>query len=214
MKLYVKPVGVLATNCYIVTSGQNHAAVIDPGAQGNRLIEFLDEKGITPQVILLTHGHHDHIGAVNELAQRYGCRAMIGEQDLPMLTDVNLSLAGLRYADADSFRISGAQPLREGDTIQVDELSFRVIETPGHTRGGVCYLCGELLLSGDTLFKDDCGRCDLPGGDYPTMLRSLKKLAALPGDYHVLPGHGPDSSLNYERKNNPYIGIDTDENPV
>lgn len=110
------------------------------------------------------------------------------------------------YIDEDDYTgLSATRLVKEGDVVRAGTLEFSVLDTPGHTRGGVCYLCGDCLFSGDTLFRFECGRTDLDGGDYQTILRSLKKLHDLPGDYRVLPGHDALSTLEEERRGNPYM---------
>lgn len=205
MKLYIKPVGAIGTNCYIAADDAGVCAVIDPGASPEKLASFLEEKGLKPAYILITHGHHDHIGGAKALKERFGCRLAIGELDAEQLADPNKSLATMRGLDTSAYLMQADETLREGDVVTVGDLRFEVFDTPGHTRGGVSYRCGDLLFTGDTLFREDIGRADLYGGDYATELRSVKKLAALDGDLRVLPGHGPDSTLAHERANNPYI---------
>lgn len=200
------PVGFLGTNCYILSDGSGACAVVDPGAQPEKIMGLLAEKNLKVEYILLTHGHHDHIGGVKKLAEAYpDARLCIGKNDVEMLSDAQKSLASGRYDNAENFHLSKAEPLEEGGELTLGELSIRVMETPGHTKGGVCYICGNVIFSGDTLFHGDVGRCDLYGGDYAVMKKSLKKLAELPGDYAVYPGHGDESTLEYERKNNRYI---------
>lgn len=206
MKLLSQTVGMIETNCYMVVSEQNHCAVIDPGADADRLIQMLEQNYLNPSIILLTHGHYDHIGAVNALVQKYHCLVMIGEEDADMLGDDRKSLA-FRLPNRDSYHIVCDRKLKDGDKITLDELTFEVINTPGHTKGGVTYRCGELLFTGDTLFAGDVGRCDLFGGDFLTLKNSLQRLKQLQGDPQVLPGHGPFSSLEREKRTNPYMGI-------
>ncbi|WP_101909560.1 MBL fold metallo-hydrolase [Marasmitruncus massiliensis] len=211
MKLYVKPVGTLGTNCYIVADDSGKCAVIDPGAQAEKLLDFLETHGFTPEYILLTHGHYDHIGAVKAIAEKYGCKIAIGRNDAEQLTDREKSLATSRGLSEKDYLMATDLLLAEGDHLTVGNLAFSVLDTPGHTRGGVCYLCGDLLFSGDTLFCGDVGRCDLYGGNFIMMQESLKKLAALKGDFRVLPGHGPESTLDQERMQNPYMREHSDD---
>lgn len=211
MKLYVKPVGMLGTNCYIVADDGGKCAVIDPGAQPEKLIDFLEIHEFKPEYILLTHGHYDHIGAVKAIAEKYGCKIAIGKNDAEQLTDREKSLATSRGMSEKDYLMTPDLQVAEGDHLTVGNLTFSVLDTPGHTRGGVCYLCGNLLFSGDTLFSGDVGRCDLYGGDFTMMQQSLKKLAAQKGDYRVLPGHGPESTLEQERLHNPYMREHSDD---
>ena len=205
MKISIMPVGLLGTNCYLLISDKNSCAVIDPGAQPEKIAKVIKDKGLTPRYILLTHGHHDHIGGVKKLLAAFEMPLYIGQGDGELLTDDQKNRAALRYPNTDEYTINGAQLLEDGQELTLDELTIKVIATPGHTRGGVCFLCKDVIFSGDTLFRDDIGRCDLYGGDYDVMLESLQKLAALPGDYTVYPGHGENTTLEYERKNNRYI---------
>ena len=200
------PVGFLGTNCYIVSVDSGACAVIDPGAQPEKIITYLDGKGLKAEYILLTHGHHDHIGGVKKLMEAYpDAKLRIGENDIEMLDDTKKSLALDRYDESEHFLLEKAEPLHDGDELTLGDLTIRVVATPGHTKGGVCYVCDDAIFSGDTLFRGDVGRCDLYGGNYGALKESLKKLTELDGDYAVYPGHGADSTLDYERKNNMYI---------
>ena len=186
--------GDYQTNCYLIfEEGSSACAVIDPGYWPEVILEKAQELGKTIESVLLTHGHFDHVGAVRELAAATDCRVYLCEKDLsmpPMMT------AGpLYYTDTYS----------DGDLITTAGLTLQVIETPGHTPGSVCLLCQDTLFSGDTLFAGSCGRTDFPGGDRMQMRQSLQRLAGLPGDFRVLPGHAESSTLSHERKTNPYI---------
>jgi len=206
VNIAIMPVGFLGTNCYIVSAESGDCAIIDPGAQPEKITSYLDGKKLKAKYILLTHGHHDHIGGVRKLMEAYpDAKLAIGKGDIEMLQDSKKSLAFDRYDSKEDFLIEREEPLHDGDELKLDDLTIRVMETPGHTIGGVCYVCGEAIFSGDTLFRGDVGRCDLYGGNYKEMLKSLKKLAELDGDYALYPGHGEDSTLEYERKNNMYI---------
>ena len=205
MKVIIAPVGTLGTNCYIVGSESGDAFVVDPGAQPEKLAGILTEQNLAPRYILLTHGHYDHIGGVKALMEKFPDVTLhIGENDQEMLEDASKSYAN-RWDDGEDHRILGAQTLKEGDTLEVGDLTINVLDTPGHTKGGVCYLCGDVIFSGDTLFRGDIGRCDLYGGNFDVMKQSLAKLAALEGDYPVYPGHEQSTTLDYERAYNPYL---------
>lgn len=205
MNITVIPVGTLGTNCYLLASKEGNCAVIDPGAQPDKIEDAIRQKGLTPRYILLTHGHHDHIGGVKKLMTAFEPVLAIGARDMELLTDSRKSLAAAKYNKLDDFMLENARALEDGEELELDELLIRILETPGHTKGGVVYLCEDVIFSGDTLFAGDVGRCDLYGGDYPTMKRSLARLRDLVGDYRVFPGHGPSTTLEEERKNNPYV---------
>lgn len=205
MELYVQPVGGLQTNCYIVASHAKRAAIIDPGDDFAAIVKSLEGYGLTPAMIMLTHGHFDHIGAVNRLREKYQIPAYATREELPLLTDIQRNRARYHRVDKTQYHVEPDRYYSDGDTITMDELTFQIIATPGHTPGGVCIACENLLFTGDTLFPNDCGRCDLPGGDFEVMKRSLQKLKALERDYMVLPGHGPHTTLNQEKAHNPYM---------
>ena len=193
------PVGQLETNCYVVTDEQTlDCAVIDPGDESNAILDYLEEHHLHCRAILLTHGHYDHVGAVEGVQEETGATVYMhalddhknnGEVHFPFTLPAN----GSYYAD--------------GDTVQVGSLRFAVLGTPGHTRGGVTLQCENALFTGDTLFKGSCGRTDLPGGDMEQELRSLRRLCALPGDYEVYPGHMDSSTLSRERLFNYYCRV-------
>ena len=206
MKLYNVPVGTLGTNCYIIAAESGSCIVIDPGAQAEKLIKFIRDNKLVAKKILLTHGHHDHIGALKAfLESDESLEAYIGERDLEMLTDPKQSYSTLCMPEAPAYVGPRMQTLADGDEITLDELSIKVVTTPGHTHGCACYIIDDIIFAGDTLFLDDIGRCDLYNSDYPAMKRSLLKLCALPGNYTVYPGHGASTTLDHERRNNMYI---------
>ncbi len=206
MNMTTVSVGLLGTNCYILSSNKNNCAVIDPGAQSEKILARIAEEKLDVKYILLTHGHHDHIGAVKKVLEKFPeAKLYIGKNDLEMLTDGSKSLASIRYNKSGEYFIECAETVSDGDEVTLDELNVRVVESPGHTKGGVCYICQDMLFSGDTLFYGDVGRCDLYGSNYDSMLATLRKLSALNGDYHVYPGHGESTSLEYERQHNSYI---------
>ena len=182
------------TNCYIIRQeNSKECCIIDPGYEAGRILSLLEEKQLTPEAILLTHGHFDHVGAVKDLAAETDCEVYISAADLslpPMITNGSLYYTNT-YPENGSLTIAG--------------LSFRVIPTPGHTPGSVCLMVEDAIFSGDTLFAGSCGRTDLPGGSWGSISASLKKLAALHGDYRVFPGHGGATTLEYERRCNPYL---------
>lgn len=207
MKLFHICVGPIATNCYILADRKGDAAVVDPGDEAPKIIALLNEHGLTPRKILLTHGHFDHIGGIKRLKEQYpGLEVCIGKKDAPMLVRGIAHLRWAAYVKAEDYTdLKADVELSEGDLVTAGSMSFQVMETPGHSRGGVCYLCAPYLFSGDTLFLREAGRTDLEGGDYPALLASLRRIAALEGDYTVLPGHDDATTLEAERRYNPYM---------
>ena len=195
MKMITLPLGALETNCYVVYDEASKAcALVDPGAMPQVICDTLQKNELSLRLILLTHAHFDHTGALRALHEKFpDVPIYVNAQD----TDetLNMSQGNLVYTDT----------FLDGDEISMPPLTFRVLATPGHTRGSSCLICGDTIFSGDTLFEGCCGRTDLPGGDGAQMLASLKRLAELPGDYHVLPGHGEDTTLDRERRTNYYM---------
>lgn len=194
LQIDVMALGAYQTNCYLVSApGSDRCLIIDPGYEANAIKTRLRQRELTPEAILLTHGHFDHVGAVRELAMDFDCRVFLCPEDLsmpPMMT------AGpLFYTDT----------YGEGDCLTLAGLPFRVFHTPGHTPGSVCLLFENQLFSGDTLFAGSCGRTDLPGGSQAAIRKSLKRLAEMQENYTVLPGHGQVTTLDEERKYNPYL---------
>ncbi len=203
MRITCIPAGMLLANCYIIETENKNAIAVDAGGDFEKLKRFLNENNLKLTKILLTHGHFDHIGAVEKLSKEYNAEVFIHENDAVMLTDRRASLAddiGGLYTSVEKFTT-----VRDGEMITQDELSFEVIHTPGHTLGGVCYKCENSLFTGDTLFKMSMGRTDFPGGSASQLFNSLKKLADLDGNFDVYPGHNDASTLDYERKYNAYL---------
>ena len=194
MEITTLTLGDYMTNCYILRQeASSKCLIIDPGYEAGRILSVLQQKQLEPEAILLTHGHFDHVGAVQDLAAETDCDVYIAEADLslpPMITN-----GKLYYTH--TYPASG--------TLNLAGLAIRVLPTPGHTPGSVCLLVGDTMFSGDTLFQGSCGRTDLPGGSWEQIAASLKTLAALPGDYRVLPGHGGETTLDRERQSNPYL---------
>lgn len=190
-------VGYLETNCYVVTDEETlECAVIDPGAESNTILDYLEDNRLTCRALLITHTHFDHVTALPQMMAATGAPAYMTETDAH----------SAQSAHGDPYRPpEGTRFYKEGDTVQVGSLAFQVLETPGHTPGGVTLRCGTALFTGDTLFRGSCGRTDFPGGDLKQELASLAKLAALPGDYEVYPGHADSSTLSWERAHNPYM---------
>lgn len=204
MRIYTLQVGEIGTNCYLAASDAGNAAIVDPGAEPERIAAALTQYSLTPALILLTHGHFDHIGAAEALRQWYHIPLYVHAADAELLSDpAKNGGKGLMGREV----TAGCDHLLvDGDRIPLDELEFQVIHTPGHTKGSVCFAADGLLLTGDTLFCRGIGRTDLYGGSFPEIRRSLSRLATLEGDRRVFPGHGPATTLDAERAENPYLG--------
>lgn len=192
MQMDIMELGLYQTNCYIVWEGKD-GIVIDPGYDAARILARLEELGVVPLAVVLTHGHFDHVGAVGELANAFDCPVYVAEEDTRLPPKYTLG------------PIPCTDFLSNGETLTFGPISTKVLHTPGHTPGSCCLIVGDWIFSGDTLFRDTCGRVDLPGGDFREMYRSLRKLYELEGDYSVFPGHGDATTLERERKYNPYM---------
>lgn len=195
--------GPVAGNCYIVFDENKDALVIDPGDEADKILAEIDKNGVTVSKIVLTHGHFDHTSAVPEVKAKTGAEVLISEKDFDMTNSAKLSLAGPFGIGYTPFVCD--TKLKEGDTITVGTMSYKIIETPGHTKGSICLIGEDVIFSGDTLFLGSCGRTDFPGGSFAEMKASLKRLAQIDGNYYVYSGHGPRTTLDFERKNNPYM---------
>lgn len=200
MKLVV---GELQENCFILFDENKDAFVVDPGGSSENIIEAIDKNELNIKYILLTHGHFDHVGAVAALVKKYKAPVYMSKDDRAFLEspkEVRASAFGMQIeaADVDVF-------VKEGDEIPFSEGTIKVIETPGHTLGSVCYLFENYLFAGDTLFNGSIGRTDFPESDHSLMIESLKKLKKLDDDIYVLSGHGPESQISYEKMTNPYL---------
>lgn len=204
MKVTKLIVGELAENCYIIEYGEKQAAVVDPGAEGEAIASKLDESGLTITMILLTHGHFDHIGAVQFLKERYGAKVYIGRGDECMLSDRDKS--GAVIAPFIPFTPSSADVLLEdGQEISLGAEKLKIITTPGHSEGSICYVGEGIMFVGDTVFKGSVGRTDLYSGSKVKQDESIQKLKSVKEDYILYCGHGDDSSLKYEKQFNPYF---------
>ena len=199
MEVIVIVTGPLYTNTYVVVNN-GEAVVIDPGADAKCISEYVASKNAKIKHILLTHGHYDHIGAVAAL-KTDGAKVYMSRRDYEFYLSQK---DNPKYANVVPFDMDVA--VSDGDELTLAGYTFKVLETPGHTPGGVCFCLEDIIIfTGDTLFKQSIGRSDFEYGDSEQLVRSVKKLFDLPGDRSVLPGHGQDTTLDFERKNNPYV---------
>ncbi|MBE0460471.1 MAG: MBL fold metallo-hydrolase [Candidatus Aminicenantes bacterium] len=205
MEYEIAVVGALETNCYIVYCQKTHAcAVVDPGAEPEKIIQIITKNNLNPVALINTHGHVDHIGSNKDIKEKYNVPLYIHQLDSPMLESVHLFelsfiLGAKDSPPADKF-------LQEGDEISIGEGALKVIHTPGHSRGSVSLLGDGFILSGDTLFFGGVGRTDLPGGNWEELEDSIiNKILTLPEDIIVLPGHGPSTTVGKEKSGNSFI---------
>lgn len=205
MNIYqLKPLSICGTYSYIVASETGNGVLIDAPENATYILGEFEKRGLKLTKILLTHGHFDHTGAVAGLAEKTGCEVYIHKNDLEKLTDDTKNLA---Y----HFGLSGVRPYKnaiafdDGDTIEQDELDFKVMHTPGHTSGSVCYIIEDNMFTGDTLFASSIGRTDMPDGSPLDMLKSLKKIAKIKGNYKIYSGHTKSTTLEDEKYCNPYL---------
>lgn len=192
--------GLLENNMYLIADGKD-AVLIDAPYDSSELRDYIKENGLNIKYILLTHGHFDHIAGLTSLKQNYGAKAFLHKDDLIISDNINeftrmLNLPEINPPEYDFF-------VKDNDTITLGNLNIKVIHTPGHTQGGVCYLIEDNLFSGDTLFKQSVGRTDLFGGDFKKLSNSIKNIIfKLDDNTKVYPGHGDMTTIRYEKKYN------------
>lgn len=198
MEIKALQVGYLGTNCYLICDEKNKiCAVVDPGGDPEKVASQVESAGYKACAVLLTHGHYDHTGGVEELMARWGVPAYLNHRDIYPNADIRTQRM-YPY-------VAGTTDYDEGDTVKVGDLTVEVMATPGHSKGGVTLRCGDALVCGDTLFAGSMGRTDLAGGSQEEIMSSLRRLSQLEGNYKVYPGHMGVSDLDTERASNPYM---------
>ncbi len=205
MVLDIKSVvlGEFLTVCHMV-SGDDYAIIIDPSKFTATVKDFAEKnKDKGTRLILLTHCHYDHTGGAPELREFWDAPICIGKDDAEGLCSADTNLSG-RYA-SEPLSFTADRLLFDGEVIKLGEEAIKVMKTPGHTAGSVCYIADGVIFSGDTLFYLTAGRCDFPGGNTDELMKSLLRLKNLESDYRVLPGHGIETTLNAERVKNRYM---------
>jgi glyoxylase-like metal-dependent hydrolase (beta-lactamase superfamily II) len=205
MKIETIVVGPYEVNCYVASADSNEAVIIDPGADADDILNYLRTNRLKPLAYLLTHGHADHIGALNKLLTAHPAPALMHAEDQRWAFTERNQIPP--FYPAQYPPPATLQGITDGEELLLAGIKFKVIATPGHTPGGVCFFVpdAQALFCGDTLFQGTVGRTDLPGGDGRILAQSLKKLAALPPETHVFPGHGPETTIGEERHTNIYF---------
>lgn len=204
MKILNLTVGMVSTNCYIIfDENTRDGAVIDPGDNAPGILAALASEKINLRYVLLTHGHFDHILAVHEIVQKTGAKLVAPKGDLWLLSRDAMGEFKPFVKNYTETPVDIAA--EEGTEIIIGGLTAHYMNTPGHTPGSSVIRVEDVLFTGDTLFRHECGRCDFEGGDYSQMMKSLKRLHDLAGDYKIMPGHEGASTLEEERRHNPYM---------
>lgn len=205
MNLYTLPVGPFEVNCYLAVQADGAAVLFDPGSDADAIRSWIEERKARVQAILVTHGHMDHISALARISEMISAPLYMHPADTRWAFGHNNHMPP--YYGIPKEPTSAIQPVHESEVIRVAGLDIHVIETPGHTPGGVCYYmpASGMLISGDTLFQNSVGRTDLPGASNRVLSESLKKLAALPPTVRVYPGHGDPTTIGDEIKNNYFM---------
>lgn len=192
MDIHCIVTGLLQENCYVVSENRSQAVVVDPGDNAPDLLLYLRSRGLTPELILLTHAHQDHTGALVALQQAYNTPVAVHRMDNGLLEGSVPKAEAARFVEGE-------------EVLHVCGLSIRVLHTPGHSWGSCCYLIDDALFSGDTLFAGSIGRTDFEEGDWEAMQASLELLRSLPSSTRVFPGHGPSTTISREKAENPWL---------
>ncbi len=201
LKIHTLPLGSYQTNTYILHDAASKTCVlIDPGFEPEIILNKVATLDLTVEAICLTHGHFDHTGGVEAIVKATNCQLWMHQSDYSQNPQLNwlYPLANTSFTEVHFYE--------DGEILRLAGLRFDVLITPGHTHGSVCLLCEDAIFSGDTLFAGSCGRTDLPGGSSDWMRWSLQRLEELEGNYAVYPGHGESTTLEREKKYNPYMG--------
>jgi len=191
MKVKRIVIGSYVENCYLlIDDNETEAYIVDPGDGVEKVINTVNDLHLNIKAVLITHGHFDHTNGIKKVKEAFGVKVYMNKLDLPLVTDAE-------EVDED---------IREGDVFELGNDTIKAISTPGHSMGGMCFLCGDKLISGDTLFKSSVGRTDMLGGSYSQLIDSIKtKLMIMPDDVTVYPGHGFSTTIGYEKATNPFI---------
>lgn len=208
MKVSTYILGSFGTNCYFITNDviptDNRVAIVDPGSDAQKILSKLNERQLCCSHILLTHAHFDHIMALEELRKATGAPVYIHVSDADMLTDNDLNCMNI-FCKNSVILTPAEHTVNDGDKIDLPGGTFTVMHTPGHTPGSVCYVSENIAICGDTIFRNNIGRYDLPRGDFAKLITSLKKIASLPDNTRLYPGHGASTTVGREKDYNIYL---------
>ena len=197
-------VGMIDTNCYLIEDeATGELAVIDPGDICQELYDEIDRRSGKLSYLLLTHGHYDHILGAAELCRRYHPTVCACEEELEVLQKGLYNLTSVHHIRLNAFNVD--RLLHDGDVIKLGESEIRFIHTPGHTKGSGCYIADNSIFSGDTIFCESVGRTDFPTSSFADMRRSVQRIKNLEGDYDIYPGHEMFTTLEHERRYNPFM---------
>lgn len=199
-------VGAVQTNCYFLQNvDTNEVIVVDPGAKGERIYEEMTNRGYTIKAVLLTHGHFDHVMGADAIRKAANVKVYLGEEDGRLIENADLNVSamfGTPYTTKADILV------KDGEELELAGIKMKVIHTPGHTAGGVCYYLEEekILVCGDTLFAESVGRTDFPTSSASALVNAIReKLFTLPEEVYVYPGHGPTTTIGHEKENNPFV---------
>lgn len=201
MQIKTVVTGQLEENCHLIWDDEKRCLVVDPGDDFDRIWEVISEEGLFVETIALTHGHYDHVGAVNELRQKTDAKVIAHEEEQALILNPQISLSYYFKPDFPTPVVDSY--VREGDTVTVGSLSFIVMHTPGHTQGGMCLYTDGVIFSGDTVFFGTLGRWDFPTGDLTKLVHSItKRIFSLPSNTVIYSGHGPKTTVGNEKHHN------------
>ena len=197
-------VGPLQENCYIAADEKTKKAiVIDPGDEPDRILEVIRDNNFEISAVILTHAHFDHVGAAGDIKRATGAKVFINDGDMELYKGVRDQAAFWGYEVDDLPEPDGF--IKEGDEVSAGELTFKILNTPGHSPGGICLYGEGTLFSGDTIFQGSVGRTDFYGGDMTKLKESFKRILGLPEDTIILSGHGPETTIGREKRENFFI---------
>lgn len=204
-------VGIMPTNSYVIRDIETSAmAIVDPGEYSKEAVGYIKYNGGNLEMILLTHGHFDHITGVSAYLNEFpNAKVYIGEKDLPSLENDDLNLSN-KFASR-KFTHFSADSLKDGEVVNLGNTKIKYMETSGHTMGSGCFIFDQNIMSGDTLFCESCGRTDFPDSSPASMIKSLLKIASLEGEYNIYPGHMESTTLSHEKKYNPYMNTNYED---